>query len=122
MKVDYYTYILTCIYSYHHIITVTYLLFFIFKKDVHTKLKNKQESSSNSSEINVESKDTVTEMEVTVEDGSKFKIKEGGGGGGGGGHSAPLLASSVKDKPFSNNIQIKASCQEVQCKNHDHKF
>lgn len=61
-------------------------------------------------------------MEVTVEDGSKFKIKEGGGGGGGGGHSAPLLASSVKDRPFSNNIQIKASCQEVQCKNHDHKF
>lgn len=88
---------------------VAYLLFF-FKKDVHTKLQNKQESSYiNSSETKVESKDTDIEMVVAEEDGSKFKIK----GEEGGGHSTPLPAPSVKDKLLSNNIQIKASSQEV---------
>nr|XP_019930732.2 MAP3K12-binding inhibitory protein 1 isoform X2 [Crassostrea gigas] len=79
-------------------------------KDVHTKLQNKQESSNiNSSETKVESKDITIEMEVAEEDGSKSKIKEQGGG-----HSAPLPAPSVKDKLLSNNIQIKASSQEIE--------
>lgn len=79
-------------------------------KDVHTKLQNKQESSNiNSSETKVESKDTDIEMVVPEEDGTKSKIKEQGGG-----HSAPLLAPSVKDKLLSNNIQIKASSQEIE--------
>lgn len=99
---------LTCICNYHHIVTVSCLFTFFFKKDVHTKLQNKQESSYiNSSETKVESKDTDIEMVVAEEDGSKFKIE-------GGGHSTPLPAPSVKDKLFSNNIQIKASSQEVQ--------
>lgn len=101
---------LTCICSFHHIVTVSCLFTFFFKKDVHTKLQNKQESSNiNSSETKVESKDTDIEMVVPEEDGTKSKIKEQGGG-----HSAPLLAPSVKDKLLSNNIQIKASSQEVQ--------
>lgn len=73
-------------------------------------MQNKQESSNiNSSETKVESKDTDIEMVVPEEDGTKSKIKEQGGG-----HSAPLVAPSVKDKLLSNNIQIKASSQEVQ--------
>eukprot|EP00105_Crassostrea_gigas_P032467 XP_011455483.1 PREDICTED: MAP3K12-binding inhibitory protein 1 isoform X1 [Crassostrea gigas] len=79
-------------------------------KDVHTKLQNKQESSNiNSSETKVESKDTDIEMVVPEEDGTKSKIKEQGGG-----HFAPLHAPSVKDKLLSNNIQIKASSQEIE--------
>lgn len=102
---------LTCICSFHHFVTASCLFTFFFKKDVHTKLQNKQESSNiNSSETKVESKDTDIEMVVAEEDGSKFKIK----GEEGGGHSTPLPAPSVKDKLFSNNIQIKASSQEVQ--------
>lgn len=100
---------LICICSFHHIVTVGCLFTFFKKKDVHTKLQNKQESGNiNSSETKVESKDTDIEKVVAEEDGSKFKIKEQGGG-----HSTPLPAPSVKDKLFSNNIQIKASSQEV---------
>lgn len=103
------TCMLTCICSFHHFVTASCLFTFFFKKDVHTKLQNKQESSNiNSSETKVESKDTDIEMVVPEEDGTKSKIKEQGGG-----HFAPLLAPSVKDKLLSNNIQIKASSQEV---------
>lgn len=80
-------------------------------KDVHTRLQNKQKSSYNS-EACVDSKDTIIKMEGVEEDG--FKIKEEGGDGEGGGHSAPLCTPSVKDKLFSNNIQIKASSQEIE--------
>uniref|UniRef100_K1RX47 MAP3K12-binding inhibitory protein 1 n=1 Tax=Magallana gigas TaxID=29159 RepID=K1RX47_MAGGI len=48
-------------------------------------------------------------MVVPEEDGTKSKIKEQGGG-----HFAPLHAPSVKDKLLSNNIQIKASSQEIE--------